>query len=133
MASSKELINKAKNAMEHSYAPYSRFQVGAALETEDGYVYTGCNIENASFGATNCAERTAVFKAVSEGHVRINKIAIVSSSQKKTPPCGICLQVLSEFVTKNAMIILEDDDQIMEYPFTDYLPGAFSLSDYDIK
>ena len=93
----RKLIDKALEAMNYAYAPYSKFKVGAALIT-DGVVYTGCNIENSSFGATICAERCAISKAVSEGHKNIQKIAIVSSSGDFTPPCGICRQVMEEFI-----------------------------------
>lgn len=115
--------------MKASYSPYSHFAVGAALETEDGSLYTGCNIENASYGATNCAERTAIFKAVSEGHTQIKRIAIVSSSHKKTPPCGICLQVMLEFMTDQSKIVLADADGIYEYTLAHFLPYGFRLEE----
>lgn len=92
-----ELVAKAKEALEYSYSPYSHFAVGAALLSADGQVFTGCNIENASFGATNCAERTAIFKAVSEGVKDFKAIAIVCSGDQPAYPCGICRQVMSEF------------------------------------
>lgn len=101
-----ELINYAKKAMNNAYAPYSNFCVGAALLTDDGTVYTGCNIENSSFGATICAERTAAVKAVSEGHRRFTKIAIVSKAGGYTYPCGICRQFLSEFSDENMELSL---------------------------
>ncbi|MEA4816366.1 MAG: cytidine deaminase [Lachnospiraceae bacterium] len=122
------LVKMAKEAMENAYAPYSDFKVGAALLCKSGKVYTGCNVENASFGATNCAERTAVFKAVSEGEKEFLKIAIVSSSGKEISPCGICLQVLSEFMSSGE-IVLEGGGKILEYPFSDFLPRAFSRKD----
>ncbi len=103
--SDEALIKLAYRAMDNAYAPYSKFKVGAALLTIGGKVYTGCNIECASYGATNCAERTAVFKAVSDGIKEFEAIAIVSSSGDLTPPCGICRQVLSEFAP-NLKIIL---------------------------
>ena len=121
------LIRIAEEQMSHAYAPYSHFQVGAALLTAGGKVYAGCNIENASYGATNCAERTAVFKAVSEGYTQIERIAIVSSSHQKTPPCGICRQVLAEFMTENAQILLADKDGIESYTIKDLLPESFKL------
>ena len=89
------LILQAKDAMKNAYAPYSEFRVGAALLAKDGAVFKGCNVENASYGATNCAERTAVFKAVSEGYREFEKIAIVASSGDYASPCGICRQVLA--------------------------------------
>lgn len=121
------LIDKAYSAMEKSYSPYSHFKVGAALVTEDGSVYTGCNIENASYGATICAERTAMVKAVSEGHKSFKYIAIVSSSHEKTLPCGICRQFLSEFASKDAVIIMHDtENDIIEMPFNQIYPEPFS-------
>ena len=113
-----KLVEEAYAAMKHAYAPYSHFRVGAALLTKEG---------NASYGATNCAERTAVFKAVSEGYTQIERIAIVSSSHQKTPPCGICRQVLAEFMTENAQILLADKDGIESYTIKDLLPESFKL------
>ena len=92
----KELINKALEAKEKAYVPYSSYHVGAALITEDNEVYTGCNIEIASYSPTLCAERTAIFKAVSEGHLKVKTIAIVGDSSF-TYPCGVCRQVIREF------------------------------------
>lgn len=103
----RELIGLAEEAMKRAYAPYSHFLVGAALLASDGRKYTGCNIENISYGATVCAERTAVFKAVSEGARSFEAIAIVSSSGLPTPPCGICRQVLAEF-SPDMKVILSD-------------------------
>lgn len=113
-ADEKLLIEAAYEARKFAYTPYSHFQVGAALLTKSGRVYTGCNIENASFGATNCAERTAFFKAVSEGEKRFSAIAIVGGKEGEKPgefcpPCGICRQVMMEFCNpKKFRIILED-------------------------
>lgn len=123
-----QLINKAYEAMKISYSPYSNFKVGAAVLTGDGYIYTGCNIENASYGATICAERTAIFKAVSDGHKDIAKIAIVSHTRKYTYPCGMCRQVMSEFMKKDGLIILTDDEEgIKEYSLNEILPHSFEL------
>lgn len=124
-----KLVDMAYEAMQHAYAPYSHFKVGAALDTGKGKFFTGCNIENASYGATNCAERTAIFKAVSEGYTKIRRIAIVSSSHEKTPPCGICRQVMSEFMMENAVIILADAQGIYEYSFKEMLPNNFYLKE----
>ena len=101
-----KLIESAKAAMENSYSPYSKFKVGAAVLSESNNIYSGCNIENASYGATVCAERTAVLKAVSTGEKKITKIAIVSASETMPYPCGMCLQVLSEFAGGNLEIII---------------------------
>ena len=129
--SDKFLIECAKKVMKNSHSKYSKFKVGAALLTEDGRVFDGCNIENASFGATICAERTAVVKAISEGAKKINRIAIVSDTQKTTPPCGICLQFLKEFMDENGVIILEDGDEIYRYTFSEMYPMSFSLQDFE--
>ena len=104
------LINKAIEATKFSYVPYSEFKVGAALLTEDGEIYTGCNIENASYTPTNCAERTAIFKAVSEGITKFKKIAVVGGPKGNIetycPPCGVCRQVIAEFADENFELIL---------------------------
>ena len=97
MATEKELIEKAVAMLDQSYSPYSHFPVGAALECDDGAVYTGCNIENASYGLTICAERTAAFKAVSEGHRGFRRIVIAGRCEDYCWPCGACRQVLNEF------------------------------------
>lgn len=93
----KNLIDHAIVAREKTYSPYSRFGVGAALLCEDGIIYEGCNIENASYGLTNCAERTAIFKAVSEGHTKFKALAVVADTEGPCSPCGACRQVISEF------------------------------------
>lgn len=123
----RQLLEAAKKAMIMAYAPYSKFQVGAAVLGEDGKIYTGCNIENASYGATNCAERTAVFKGVSEGVRRFEKIAIVSSSGDLTFPCGICRQVLAEFMPQGKIILEGKAGDIKEYTVKELLPEAFRL------
>ena len=99
------LIKLAQKAAQNAYAPYSNFKVGAALLCKSGNVYTGCNVENSSYGASNCAERTAVFKAVSEGERDFVKIAIVSERDGLTFPCGICRQVLSEFMPEGSIVL----------------------------
>ena len=91
------LIDAARRAREHAVAPFSHFKVGAALETADGTVVTGCNVENATYGLTICAERVAMFKALSEGHRTFTRIAIVADTDAPTPPCGACRQILWEF------------------------------------
>ncbi|MBE6883055.1 MAG: cytidine deaminase [Ruminococcaceae bacterium] len=110
--------------MKFAYVPYSHFQVGAALLGRSGRIYSGCNIENSSYGATNCAERTALFKAVSEGEREFDAIAIVSSAGTATPPCGICRQVLSEFAPALPVLLVCEDkiietslDKIFGMPF----------------
>ena len=109
------LINRAIVARETSYSPYSHFGVGAALLCEDDTVYEGCNIENASYGLTNCAERTAIFKAVSEGHKRFKALAVVADTEGPCAPCGACRQVISEFgIPRIIMANLRGDYTVVE-------------------
>ena len=119
-----ELLQKAREAKEFAYSPYSNFKVGAALLTDNDEFFTGCNIENVSYGATNCAERTAIFKAISEGHKSFKAIAISSSKspQKLIYPCGICRQVLVEF-SPNIIIHIDGDEKT--YKLSDLLPKSF--------
>lgn len=121
----RELIEKAKEAKEYAYVPYSNFKVGAALLTKTGKIYTGCNIENSSYGATNCAERTAIFKAVSEGFTEFDAIAIVSSSEDVTYPCGICRQVMSEFMPEAKIFYENKKGEIVESSVKEVLPYMF--------
>jgi cytidine deaminase len=120
-----ELVKLAKEAMKYAYVPYSKFRVGAALLTEEGKVFTGCNIENASFGGTNCAERTALFKALSEGYRKFTKIAIVGDSKDFTYPCGICRQVLSEFGISMEVIVSNQNGELRVHKLSELLPYAF--------
>jgi cytidine deaminase len=122
-----ELIKKAKEAMKYSYAPYSNFNVGAALLLSDGSVYTGCNIENSSYSVTICAERTALFKAVSEGRRDFEKIAIVSSSGDKTYPCGMCIQALCEFMAEKSVVLEDNKGNISEIKIKNLMPYCFKL------
>ena len=125
----RELINIAVEASGKAYAPYSNFTVGAALECEDGSVYTGCNIENASYGCTNCAERTAVFKAVSEGNRRFRRIAVYADSDNYCMPCGVCRQVLNEFSPELEVLSVRGDGRYVSYSLKELLPRSFSMSD----
>lgn len=122
-----ELMSQAYAAMENAYVPYSHFKVGAALLCKNGKVYTGCNIENASYGATNCAERTAVFKAVSEGEREFEKIAVACSGEAAWP-CGICRQVLMEFAPEMKVIIQQGKD-LISFPLNELLAHAFTAGD----
>ncbi len=124
----KELLKIADKAMENAYAPYSGFKVGAALLCTDGTVFTGCNVENGSYGASNCAERTAVFKAVSEGYRDFTAIAIVSSGGGETYPCGICRQVLGEFSPHIRIVLRNNSGEPVSYRFEDIMPKFFSLN-----
>lgn len=122
-----ELIIKAKEAMNFAYSPYSNFKVGAAIATKRGQIFTGCNIENASYGATICAERCATMKAISEGYTEFTKIAIVASSNDFTYPCGICRQFLSEFSKDLVIVLSNKEGEVKEVRLTELLPYAFSL------
>ncbi|MBP5755799.1 MAG: cytidine deaminase [Clostridia bacterium] len=122
----RQLIKAAKEAQAFSYSPYSGFKVGAALLCKSGKVYTGCNIENASFSATVCAERTALFKAVSEGEREFSAVAIVGSTDLCFP-CGVCRQAMSEFCGKNFKIYLEENGKPVTYALGELLPGRFDF------
>lgn len=126
-----ELVKAAVGAMAKAYAPYSGFQVGAALLCEDGTVYTGCNIENAGFSATVCAERTAFFKAVSDGKMHFSAIAICGGkngilSGDILPPCGICRQVMREFCSDDFLIHMPYDQGIKTHTLAELLPLSFA-------
>ena len=125
----RELINIAVEASEKAYAPYSKFAVGAALECDDGTVYTGCNVENAAYGCTNCAERTAVFKAVSEGKRAFRRIAIFADTEDYCMPCGTCRQVLNEFAPSIEVLSVRRDGRYVSYSLKELLPRSFSLND----
>lgn len=125
----RELIKIAVKAAEAAYAPYSKFAVGAALECSDGTVYYGCNVENAAFGCTTCAERTAVFKAVSEGRRKFGRIAIYANSAEYCMPCGTCRQVLNEFAPDIEVLSVRGDGRYVSYSLRELLPRGFSLSD----
>ena len=120
-----KLILTARQMLERSYAPYSRFAVGAALETEDGSVFTGCNVENASYGLTICAERTAAVKAVSEGHLRFKRIVIASRGEDYCYPCGACRQVLREFGPEMEVICLNSKGEARRFSLEELLPCSF--------
>ena len=126
-----ELCRAAIQAMKQSYSPYSDFKVGAALLTKDGKIYTGCNIENASFSVTVCAERTAIFKAVSEGETEFAMLAIAGGKngklQGEVPPCGVCRQVLREFAdpTQMTVIVCKSVDDYKEMTLEQLLPESF--------
>ena len=129
----KELLQLAIEARKQSYSPYSGFRVGAALLTKSGKVYGGCNIENAAYTPTNCAERTALFKAVSEGERDFSAIAIVGGKGEEPAefcaPCGVCRQVLSEFCDMDFRIILGTPENIRVYTLEELLPLSFGKAD----
>lgn len=123
-----KLIDRAIVVREKTYSPYSHFGVGAALVCEDGSIYEGCNIENASFGLTNCAERTAIFKAVSEGHTKFKALAVVADTEGPCAPCGACRQVMAEF--KIPLIIMGNlMGNIKIVTIEELLPFSFSECD----
>ena len=124
-----ELIESALQATERAYAPYSNFKVGAALLSEDGKIFKGCNIENSTYGATICAERTALAKAVSEGSTKFRAIAVVSTTNgsELTYPCGICRQVLFEFMPEAEVIVSDPDFNYKVYTVSELLPFGFKL------
>jgi cytidine deaminase len=127
MTTDDELVALAAKAREEAYAAYSKYDVGAALLTKSGKVYTGCNVENASYSLTNCAERTAVFKAVSEGEREFEAIAVVTANGGA--PCGACRQVLAEFGLDIRVLIATPDRILAERTVSDLLPGAFRPQD----
>lgn len=120
-----ELCNLAIEAMHHAYAPYSGYRVGAALLCADGTVYPGCNIENAAYGATICAERTAIFKAVSEGHRDFDTLVIAGRSDDYCVPCGTCRQVMMEFAPELTVICLNKKGESKKFALKELLPYGF--------
>lgn len=127
----KELVKAAFDAMQKAYAPYSFYKVGAALLGKSGKVYSGCNVENAAYGPTNCAERTAFFKAVSEGEREFSKIAVVGGKDGIVTdmfmPCGVCRQVMAEFCDSDfEIIVARSKDDFTVFPLSELLPFGFS-------
>ena len=121
------LVSEAIKAREMAYAPYSKFRVGAAVSDEQGRIFTGCNIENSSFGASICAERTAIFKAVSSGSKMITKISVVCDNDEYCRPCGICRQVMSEFASDDfSLLSAKPDGSFQEFTMDEILPHAFT-------
>lgn len=126
-----ELCQKAVDMLKMAYVPYSRFPVGAALECTDGTVFTGCNIENAAYTPTVCAERTAVFKAVSEGHRAFRRIAIAADTEKFCAPCGVCRQVLEEFAPEIEVLLVNREGKTLELTLPELLPYGFGPKDLE--
>ena len=125
-----KLAGRAIEASAKAYAPYSKFKVGAALLAEDGRIFTGCNVENASYGLTNCAERTAVFKGVSEGATRFTALAVAGGEGEVAMPCGACRQVLAEFLPPEAPVrcVTLDGAVVRDFTVGALLPGTFRLT-----
>lgn len=127
----RDLYLYAKRVIPHAYAPYSGFKVGAALLSKTGQVFTGVNVENASFGATICAERTAFLKAISEGFRGFSAIAIASSANAEAIPCGICLQFMYEFEEDLRIIVGSDENNLRSIPIAQLLPERFRFTGND--
>ncbi|HWF88427.1 MAG TPA: cytidine deaminase [Pyrinomonadaceae bacterium] len=119
------LIETAKRAREQAVAPFSNFQVGAAVKTADGRVYTGCNVESASYGLTVCAERVAIWKALSEGERQFTEMAVVADTETLTPPCGTCRQIIWEFARGARIVFANLEGKSEEFHIADLLPRAF--------
>ena len=121
-----ELMDMAKKAAEYAYVPYSKFPVGAALECSDGTIFTGCNVENAAYGDTICAERTAAFKAVSEGHRRFKRIVIAGRSDDYCYPCGACRQFLAEFAPDMEVLSVMGGGRYVSNRLSELMPYTFN-------
>lgn len=121
----KELIDAAISVRENSYAPFSNFRVGSAIETDDGHIVAGCNVESASYGLTVCAERVAIWKAISEGKRKIKHIAVVADTEELTPPCGVCRQIIWEFGGDIPVIMANLQGKVETMQMKDLLPRAF--------
>ncbi len=122
----RRLVATARRAAAVAYAPYSKFPVGAAVLTRSGRIFAGCNVENASYGLTNCAERTAVFNAVAAGHQELTAVAIYTPTQSPTPPCGACRQVISEFGPEAVVVCVCDSSERIESTLDRLLPRGFA-------
>ena len=122
------LIAAARTAREHAHAPYSNFRVGAAIRAKSGRIFTGCNVENATFGLTLCAERVAIFKAISEGERGFDAVAVVADTGALTPPCGSCRQILWEFCGDAEVILANLNGKVERYRMSALLPKPFDQS-----
>lgn len=121
----KELIDAAADVRERAFAPYSNFKVGAAVETDDGDIYTGCNVESASYGLTVCAERVAIWKGISRGVTKFGRIAVVVDTEELTPPCGVCRQIIWEFCGDVPVILANLHGKTETIQMGELLPRAF--------
>ncbi|WP_164218879.1 cytidine deaminase [Virgibacillus sp. YIM 98842] len=130
----KQLLAEAKNSMKNAYVPYSKFRVGAALRTKSGEIYTGCNIENAAYPVSCCAERVAIFKAISNGDKEFAEMAVAADTKRPVPPCGSCRQVMSEFFDKSMSIHLTNiHNDIKTVKMEELLPFSFEQADMTDK
>ena len=125
MEKKEELVEAATRVRENAYAPFSDFRVGAALETDDGQIIAGCNVESASYGLTVCAERVAIWKAISEGKRKIKHIAVVADTEDLTPPCGVCRQIIWEFGGDIPVVLANLKGKVETVQMKDLLPRAF--------
>jgi len=126
-----KLVEAALQAREHAHAPFSKFKVGAALEADDGRIFTGCNVENATYGLTICAERVAVFKAISEGAKKFTRIAVAADTDVLTPPCGACRQILWEFCGNAELTMANLAGKTETFHLQDLFPRPFDASFLD--
>ncbi|WP_217585468.1 cytidine deaminase [Lentibacillus saliphilus] len=125
-----DLVQKAAEAMQKAYVPYSNFSVGAAVMTSSGHIYTGCNIENAAYPVTCCAERVAIFKAISEGFTDFKQLAVIANTERPVPPCGSCRQVMSEFFAPETEILLANGNKdVTALKMEELLPYSFEAND----
>lgn len=126
-----ELLDKAEEARSHSYSPYSGYSVGAALLTKDGRIYLGCNVENASYTPTICAERNAFFKAVFDGIRDFSAIAVIGSGESPAFPCGVCRQVMAEFCERDFVVVTSNKDKsiVVQNTLNELLPNSFGPKD----
>ncbi len=132
MKTKQALIEAAKTIREKAYVPYSRFQVGAALQTVSGNIYTGCNIENAAYPVTCCAERVAIFQAIANGEKSFTEMAVVADTERPVPPCGSCRQVMSEFFPSDMLIHLTNlKEDVKTVKVEELLPFSFQPSDLE--
>jgi cytidine deaminase len=127
----KKMVSLARNSAQASYCPYSNFPVGAAVITQDGQIFAGCNVENASFGLAICAERNAIFHMVAQGKRAIAAVVIYTPTSEPSVPCGACLQVMSEFGRDSLIISVCDGPEVLEKNLSDLLPMAFGLINPD--
>jgi cytidine deaminase len=124
-----KLVEAARVVLQHAYVPYSQFPVGAAVLATDGRVFVGTNVENASYGLTMCAERVALFSAISAGATALQAIAVTAEKKKPVSPCGACRQVMAELLSEGAEVFLDTGDRPLIVQMSDLLPGAFSGAD----
>lgn len=124
-----DLLEVARKARERAYCPFSRFKVGSAIRTEDGHVFAGCNVENRTFGLTVCAERVAILSAVAQGQRKLAAVVAITDTEPPSPPCGQCLEVMTEFGTPELPVLLANvQGDVEEYRLRDLLPHPFELA-----